>query len=117
MGVGAPIGSGEQFMSWIHEYDMAQIIKFALENKEIQGVYNSVAPNPVTNKEFTKHAAKILEKSILLPAIPGFLLKWILGERASMILGGNKVSSEKILNAGFNFKYNNINEALSDLLV
>jgi len=116
IGLGAPIGSGDQYMSWIHVEDMAQIIKFAMENKELQGIYNSVAPMPVTNSEFTKSVAEVLKKPMFLPGVPGFFLKLILGERASMILGGTNASSEKIQSAGFNFKYKELKEALKDLL-
>ena len=116
MGLGAPISSGDQYMSWIHEEDMAQIIKFVIENKELQGIYNSVAPMPVTNKEFTKSVAEVLKKPMFLPGVPSFFLKLILGERASMILGGNNASNEKIQTAGFNSKYKELKEALKDLL-
>jgi hypothetical protein len=114
--MGAPFGNGEQYISWIHIDDLCRIIFTAIKNESIKGVYNAVAPVPVTNKEFIRTFARCLNKPAFLPGIPPFLLKLFLGEMASMILGGNKVSSEKIESAGYSFKFRNINDALKDLL-
>ncbi|MCX2745960.1 TIGR01777 family oxidoreductase [Mangrovivirga sp. M17] len=113
---GAPLGSGDQYMSWIHIDDLTDIFIHLLENHELKGVYNGVAPNPVTNKEITKKAAKVLGKPLFLPNVPGFVLKTMLGERAEVLLGGQKVSSQKIQKTGFKFKFSNVEEALKDLL-
>ena len=114
--VGAPLGTGRQYMSWIHIDDHCGIIIKSLEDVTIQGVYNSVAPNPVTNKQFTKEVASVLSRPILLPPIPGFVLKTILGEMADLVLFGNKISGEKIQRAGYTFKFTNLQNALRDLL-
>ncbi|HLF36098.1 MAG TPA: TIGR01777 family oxidoreductase [Cyclobacteriaceae bacterium] len=114
--MGAPFGNGEQYISWIHIEDLCRIILKAIKDESFKGVYNAVAPGPVTNKEFIKIFSRCLNKSAFLPGIPPFLLKLFLGEMASMILGGNKVSSEKIESAGYSFKFRNINDALKDLL-
>jgi NAD dependent epimerase/dehydratase family enzyme len=103
-------------MSWIHLDDHCGIIMKGLEDASMQGVYNSVAPNPVTNREFTKEVASILDRPIILPAVPGFALKIILGEMANLVLYGNKISSEKISQAGYTFRFTNLREALIDLL-
>ena len=88
----------------------------ALENTEIKGIYNAVAPEHITNKQLTYKLAKSLNKKIWLPMIPSFLLKIILGKMAIILLTGSSVSSEKIKKTGFQFKYNSINSALKNLL-
>ncbi len=115
-GAGAALGKGDQYMSWIHLDDLCKMFIHALENDTIQGIYNAVAPNPVTNKELSKLSAKVLGKPFFLPNVPGFVLKLVLGEMASMVLGGNRVSSEKIQNDGFTFTYPEVEPALNDLL-
>jgi uncharacterized protein len=114
--VGAPLGSGEQVMSWIHLDDLCRIFIKAVEDETLQGAYNGVAPNPVTNKEFTRSLGKVLHKPIILPGVPSFALKFLLGEMAGMVLKGAKISSAKIQKAGFQFKFSNLENALSDLL-
>lgn len=114
--VGAPLGSGDQYMSWIHIEDLCRIFAFAVENDALIGIYNATAPNPATNKEVTKKAAKALGKPLFLPNVPGFVLKIALGEMASMVLGGSKVSCEKIQEDGFEFNYPELEPAVNDLL-
>ncbi len=114
--IGAPLGSGDQHISWIHLDDLCSIFIKAVEDDRMEGVYNGVAPNPVTNKEFTNVVAKILHRRILLPPIPAFVLKLYLGEMADLVLKGNKISSQKIQRAGFQFKFNKLDDALQDLL-
>lgn len=115
-GFGAPLGDGQQWMSWIHINDLAGIITHLLENDNIQGVYNAVAPNPATNEELTKIAAKVLGKPLWLPNVPAPALKFALGEVATTALASNKVSSYKIENAGYKFEFPRLKEALEDLL-
>lgn len=116
-GIGAPLGSGKQYISWIHIKDICRMFVKAIEDKSISGIYNGVGPAPVTNEEMTKALAKKLGKSILMPNVPSFALKMMLGaERASIVLGGNKVSSEKIEKTGFQFQYTDLASALDDLI-
>ncbi|MEO1051456.1 MAG: TIGR01777 family oxidoreductase [Bacteroidota bacterium] len=115
MGFGAPLGSGDQYMSWIHLEDLCNMFTTAMEDETYQGTYNAVAPNPVTNREMTKKIAKSLNKPCFLPAVPGFVLKLIVGEMASMLMGSNKVSSEKIQSAGFSFQFEQLEPALAQL--
>ncbi|MDN5216536.1 TIGR01777 family oxidoreductase [Fulvivirgaceae bacterium BMA12] len=117
LGLGAPLGSGQQYMSWIHELDLCRMFVFALENENLKGVYNAVSPEAKTNDEFSKAIAKSLNKPYFLPNIPGFLIKLMMGEMAGMVLGGNNVSCKKIQNAGFQFKFGKLNAALGELLV
>lgn len=112
--MGAAIGTGEQWQSWIHVEDLARLLLFTVKN-ELQGVYNGVAPNPVTNLRLTKEIAAILKKPLLLPNIPQILLKVILGEMAYLLFASQRVSCKKIEDKGFNFHYKNICNALKDL--
>ena len=82
----------------------------------MQGAYNGVAPNPVTNRELTKAIATQFRKPLFLPAVPEFILKVMLGEMANLVLKGNKVSSEKIEQTGLKFQYEKIEKALANLL-
>jgi uncharacterized protein (TIGR01777 family) len=113
---GAALGSGKQYMSWIHIEDLARMFLFAIENAQIEGIYNAVGNAPVTNAEFTKAVAKALGKPLILPNVPDFVLKMMLGEMAVMALGGNKVSNQKIVDSGFEYKFNTLEKALNDLL-
>jgi uncharacterized protein (TIGR01777 family) len=116
LGLGSPVGSGEQYMSWIHLDDLIDLIKYCIENREVEGTFNAVAPHPVTNQEFSKTMAEVMGKPYFMPKAPGFLLRMVLGEKASLVLGGNRVSSKKIMETGFNFKFENIEDALFNIL-
>lgn len=115
--VGAPLGSGDQYVSWIHMEDLCQIFVKAIEDSSMQGAYNAVSPNPLTNRELTKAIAKTLHRPLLLPPVPPFVLKLLLGEMADLVLNGSKVSGSRIIQSGYQFKYSDINQALEDLLV
>lgn len=114
-GVGAPLGSGNQYMSWIHINDLCGIFAHVLQNAEA-GTFNGVAPNPETNKLFTKSVASQLGKPLWLPNVPKFALRLIVGEMSDILVGGNRVSSKKIEEAGFNFQFAALDDALEDLL-
>ncbi|PTX44134.1 hypothetical protein C8P64_0104 [Christiangramia gaetbulicola] len=114
LNMGAALGSGKQWQSWIHIKDLAGIFLFAIEN-ELTGVYNAVAPNPVTNKEMTKELAQKMGKSVWLPNVPKFALKTLLGEMSQIVLSSQLVSSKKIEEVGYNFEYTNLSRALGDL--
>lgn len=114
MGIGSPIGSGKQWMSWIHIDDLCRMIIYSLENR-LDDVFNAVAPNPVTNRELTRAMAKALNKPLFMPNVPSFVLIAVLGEMAAMILGGNRVSSDKIETEEFEFSFPLVDSALKDL--
>jgi uncharacterized protein (TIGR01777 family) len=113
--VAAPLGSGDQWMSWIHSEDLARMFVFALEKTTLQGVFNAVSPYPTTNQQLTKEVALAKRKPYVGIGVPGFALKLILGEMAAMVLGGNRVSSQKIQKAGFEFEFPNLKEALKEV--
>ncbi|MBX7126167.1 MAG: TIGR01777 family oxidoreductase [Cyclobacteriaceae bacterium] len=114
-GLGAALGTGEQWMSWIHLDDLCEIFRFALENETLSGTFNAVAPAPVTNGQFNKIAARVLHRPLWLPNVPSWTLRLALGEMSGMILGGNRVSSEAIENAGFNFEFPDLEDALTQV--
>ncbi|MDB5257142.1 MAG: hypothetical protein JWM14_1837 [Chitinophagaceae bacterium] len=112
-GVGSPFGSGKQYISWIHIQDLANMILFAIENNTLQGAYNAVAPEPVTNEAMIQKIADQLHKKLWAPHVPGFVLNLALGkERAATLLGGNRVKVTKMEGVGFQFQYKTLSEAL-----
>ncbi len=113
-GLGAPLGSGEQYVSWIHIRDLCRIFRWSLE-QSTSDVYNAVGPKPVTNTELNQQIAKTLKRPIFLPKVPEFALRKLFGEMASVVLGGNNVSSRKLEDAGFKFEFARVENALSDL--
>lgn len=114
--VGAPLGSGKQYVSWIHIDDVCRMYVKALQDEAMQGVYNAVAPNPVTNQELTRQLANVLHRPLWLPPVPGFVVKMIAGEVADVVLKGGRISSQKIEQAGFDFQFASVRSALQDLL-
>lgn len=113
--VGASLGSGKQYLPWIHIDDLCSIIKYSIDNASLNGTYNAVSPEHITNKEFTKTLAKFTNKPILLPNIPDFILKMIFGEVSVLLLKGSRVSSKKIIESGYKFKYPDLIAALIGL--
>ncbi|GAA4242308.1 TIGR01777 family oxidoreductase [Winogradskyella damuponensis] len=114
-GAGAAFGSGKQWQSWIHVKDLASLFVYAVQNN-FEGIYNGIAPNPVTNEELTKAAAKVLHRPLILPNIPKFAMKLVLGEMHILLFESQRVSSQKVESEGFNFTYVNLRPALDDLL-
>jgi uncharacterized protein (TIGR01777 family) len=114
--VGCPVGSGKQWFSWIHQEDLAGIFLFLIKQKEISGPVNCTAPNPVTNRELTMAMAEAVNRPILLPPIPAFILKAVLGEFSTSLIFGQKVLPKRLINMGFDFKFPTITDALKDLL-
>ena len=114
--VGAPLGSGDQYFNWIHLDDLCSLYVKAIEDTSLRGVYNAVAPNPVTNRELTRTIAYVLKKPLWLPPVPAFVVRAIAGEVSELVLRGGKISSDKAQRAGFEFQYRTIDKALENLL-
>lgn len=114
-GLGAPLGSGNQWVSWIHLNDVSAMYAFAVENEYIKGAFNMCSPNPVTNQDLTKAIAKLLHKPLWLPNVPAFALKLALGEMSAVVLGSTKMSTQKIEEIGFKFSYATIENALQNI--
>ena len=116
-GVGAALGTGKQWQSWIHLDDLCELYVKALTDERIAGSYNAVAPNPITNYELTKLSAEVLKRPFWMPNVPAFALKLVFGEMAEIILGGNYILNKRItLETDFSYKYVEVKEALKDLL-
>jgi uncharacterized protein (TIGR01777 family) len=115
-GAGGPVGSGTQFMSWIHRADCVGIILLALDRAEATGPLNNTAPHPVTNKEFGKALGRALGRPAFLPT-PGFGLRLLLGEVAGVITTGQRVLPKRALALGYQFQYPEIDSALRQLVV
>src|SRR5665213_1457248 len=115
LGLGSPVGTGKQWVPWIHWQDVVGIYMLAVENMALEGVYNMVAPDPVTNKKLTQAIAKQLHKPLWLPNIPAWALKLALGEMSTLVLGSTKVSAQKIQDAGYVFKFPELEEALKEI--
>lgn len=114
-GMGAPLGSGNQYMPWVHIDDMVGIYEKAIIDKEFIGTYNAVASQHVNNTEFTHQVARALGKKIRLPKVPAFMLKFIFGELSEILLNGSRVDNKKITQAGYAFKHDSLEEALKDV--
>jgi len=117
LGIYSALGNGKQYIPWIHIEDLCNIYIKAIEDDQMEGAYNAVAPDHKTNKEFTRTLAKVFGKPLWLPNVPAFIIRLFFGRMADIILKGSRVSSEKIQNAGFNFRFRELNVALSDLLI
>lgn len=116
LGVAAILGNGKQVMSWIHIHDLCRLYLHAMEESDIEGVYNAVAPQPATNKEITLEIAKRLKPGFHIPLyVPSFLLKMMLGEMSIEVLKSTTVSAEKVRKTGFQFKYPSIEAAIAEL--
>ena len=114
-GVGGKVASGEQWVSWIHVEDLAELIQFAVENAGLRGPLNATAPNPVTNTEFTRELAAALHRPAFL-SIPAAALRAVYGEMAEIVLASQRAVPQAALSAGFRFRYPDLGPALRHLL-
>ncbi|MGB5647720.1 MAG: TIGR01777 family oxidoreductase [Muriicola sp.] len=112
--VGAAFGSGEQWQSWIHIEDLARQFLFVID-QELQGVFNGVAPNPVTNTKLTKEIAVVLNRPLILPNVPRGVMQLVLGDMSYVLFASQRVSSKKIEEEGFEFYHKNICNALESI--
>ena len=115
-GVGSPLASGKQWTSWIHIDDLCQLFIAGIENADWNGTYNAVAPNPVTNADFTRQIADVLKRPLWLPNVPSFILFLIYGELARVVLGGNYVVNQRLKQTNFKYQFENVKDALKHLL-
>ncbi len=115
LGLGGIIGSGKQPVSWVHIADLARALCVALDDPTFSGVYNMSAPNPATNAGLTYALAKALHRPALLP-LPSFAMKLAFGEGACVLLDGQIAVPQRLLDAGFRFQYNRIEDSIADLL-
>ena len=110
------MGTGRQYMPWIHLDDLCLMYLKAVEDITMQGVFNAVSPELITNAGFMKTLAREMKRPFFFPGIPAFLLRLIMGEAAGMILEGSRISSQKILDTGYQFLYPTTAKAMQDSL-
>ncbi|MFY0603496.1 MAG: TIGR01777 family oxidoreductase [Flavobacteriaceae bacterium] len=111
----SPIGSAKQYLPWIHIDDICEMYLYSIENPKMKGIYNAVAPEHHTSSSFSKALAKALKRIYIGLPVPGFLLKLLFGELAIILLKGSRVSSKKISQHGYNFKFSKLKDALKDV--
>lgn len=114
--LGGKLGSGKQWFPWIHVDDVAGIVLKAIADKKMSGPYNCTAPGIVTNGEFTKIMAKAVKRPVLIPFVPGFVLRIVLGEFGSFLTGGQRAVPDKLKKEGYRFMFPELKGALEDLL-
>ena len=115
LGAGGPLGSGRQWMSWIHVDDLVELILWAIKAPTVMGAINATAPNPVTMREFAQTLGKVLHRPAIA-SVPGIALRLLLGEMSTMVLEGQRVLPQKTQALGFRFKHPKLEEALTDTL-
>jgi uncharacterized protein (TIGR01777 family) len=115
LGIGSPLGTGNQWVPWIHHKDAIKMYLSGLDNEQLAGVYNMVAPLPVTNMQMTIAVAGQLHRPLWAPNVPVSVIKLLFGQMASLVLGSTKASSQKIETAGFTFSYPDITSALKEI--
>ena len=114
-GLGSNFGDGNQISSWIHVQDLAAMYLFSVQNSW-EGTYNAVAPFPVSNSELTRSLAQQLHRTLWLPAIPKFVMKFILGNMHELLFNNKKISAQKAIDAGFRFQFPTVEKALQEIL-
>ena len=117
LGLGSRLGTGKQWFSWIHEQDLVSILLQILEKRGYQGAVNCTSPHPVRNREMTKILGAVLKRPVILPPVPGFVLKMMLGEFADSLLRGQRVVPAKLKAQKYRFNFPDIQQALENLML
>ncbi len=116
MGIGSALGSGKQYMPWLHLEDICGIYLKAVQDEKMEGIFNAVSSEHFTNQEFTQAIAQVLGKKLWLPKVPAFALKLLFGEMSVIILEGSRVSNEKLKQQGYSFQFDDLTKTLVNLL-
>ena len=116
MGFASAIGNGKQYIPWIHIDDLCEFYIKAIEDNQVEGKFNVVAPEFQTNQNFTQVLTKVLDKPFWFPKVPAFVLKIIMGEMSDLLLKGSRVSADKIISTGFSFRFPKLEDAIKDLV-
>lgn len=114
--LGSPLGNGKQWFSWVHIQDLINALIFLLNNEDIEGPVNCTSPNPVRNEELTHILAEVMGKHAILPSVPEFILKIVMGDFADTIVKGQRVTPKKLMDNGFEFQFPTLREALNDII-
>lgn len=115
LGLGGPIGHGQQGMSWIHQEDQVGLIHFLIENSHCVGIFNATAPTPVSNEQFSKRLGQALSRPAFIP-MPAAVLKLVLGDMSELLTEGQYILPTRALEAGYHFKFTKLNKAFEALL-
>lgn len=115
-GLGSAMGSGKQYLPWIHIHDLVSVYMKALFDPTYNGIYNAVSSEQITNKQFSEQLAKALSASFFMPNVPGFALKVILGKMADILLTGSRISNQKLIDTGFHFNFPTLKGALKEII-
>jgi len=115
LGVGSPLGTGKQYMAWVHLDDVSRAFIHAVENENVNGPYNVVSSQSITNRGLTKAVASRLRRPMIAPPVPAFLLRMLFGEMATLVLNGANISNEKLKASGFKFEFEMVEDALVQL--
>lgn len=114
--VGSPLGKGTQYFSWVHIDDLCNIYIKAIKDAEMNGTYNAVAPDYTTNAQFMRKLARAMKRPFIMPRVPQFVMRMVMGEAADMVSGGSRISSQKVIDAGFEFNYGKADNAIEATL-
>lgn len=115
-GLGAAVGNGQHWQSWIHVSDVVRMMEWAAQNTEVSGTFNAVAPNPVSNDALSRAIAAACKRPYWAPNVPAWALKFAYGEMASVVLASQKVDCSKVQEAGYTFEFNDVQSALIDVI-
>lgn len=110
------LGSGKQYLPWIHIEDLCRIYLKAVKDQTMQGAYNAVAPECINHNDFVRSMAGVLKRPVILPAVPGFIINAVMGEMSEIILNGCCISAEKIIESGFCFRFKKLDDALKNII-
>lgn len=112
---GGPLGSGKQWISWIHIRDLVRAFEFLLEREDARGVFNVTSPEPLTNAAFGRTISRVMHRPFWAP-VPAFMLKVVLGEMSELVLKGQRIVPRRLLEMGFQFQYDTLQKAVEDLI-
>ena len=110
------LGSGKQYFPWIHIDDICKIYLKAIQDDTMYGAYNAVAPDHITHDDFVRTMAAVMKRPVILPSVPGWIIKTAMGEMSDIVLKGSRISSEKIIGSGFIFRYKSAEDALVNII-
>jgi len=115
-GIVVRLGNGKQYFPWIHINDLCNIFLKAITDRNMSGVYNAVAPEHINHNDFVKTMARVMHRPVFIPAAPAWILRAAMGEMSDIVLKGSRISSEKIINAGYCFRFDKLDSALENII-
>jgi hypothetical protein len=110
------LGSGKQYFPWIHINDLCNIYLMALNDQNMRGAYNAVAPEHINHNNFVRTMARIMGKPVFLPPVPAVIMRLMMGEMSDIVCKGSRISGEKIIKAGYSFRFDNLDAALKNII-